>query len=228
MSTQVANVLCRELAACQVTFTENRVLANRMAGAVTIEQFNWQPAADQWSVAQCLVHLIASAELYAVPIETAIRQGWRDGLLGSGPFRYGLLSRWMLHAVSPTNPQKYQASTPIVPAASTYQVHAVLTAFDTAGARWERLLHAANGLDLARTEVRSPETALLTIPIGALFEIQAAHERRHLLQAQRVLVSRAVGLDVPLQRSQRAMTSASLLEKPTRTVRERQVRPDYS
>ena len=53
--------------------------------------------------------------------------------------------------------------------------------------RWEQLLNSANGLDLERIRVRSPAVPLIKLSLGAAFEIQAAHERRHLLQAEQLL-----------------------------------------
>ena len=187
MHTAEAGILCRELAACQAMFLENRVLARRIAGALTIEQFNWQPTPEQWSVAQCLVHLNISAALYAEAMTPAIRAGRSARVMGSGPFRYGPLARWMLRAVSPDNPRRHRTPARFVAPATTSRVRDVLDAFEAAGARWERLLYDANGLDLARVKVRSPAISLLTLPLGALFDIQAAHERRHLRQAERVV-----------------------------------------
>jgi hypothetical protein len=187
MSIAEADVHCRQLAACRATFRENRVVADRIAGALTIEQFNWRPAPGRWSIAECLVHLNISAQLYAPAMQSAIRAGRSQGLLGGGPFRYGVLSRWMLRAVDPSNRRKHKSPAKFVPgAATTYRVDDVLGAFRAAGARWERLVEEADGLDLTLIKVRSPAVALIRLPVGAWFEIQAMHERRHLLQAEQV------------------------------------------
>ena len=188
MSIAQANVECRQLAACHAMFHENRVVADRIAGALTAEQFNWRPAPDRWSVAQCLEHLNITAQVYAPPMQSAIQAGKSKDLHGSGPFHYGLLSGWMLRAVDPSNRRK-QKSPPqfVAPAATTYSVGGVLGAFHACGARWEQLVREADGLDLARIKVRSPALAFIRLPIGAWFEIQATHERRHLLQAEAVL-----------------------------------------
>jgi hypothetical protein len=133
------------------------------------------------------VHLNISAELYAAPMESAIRRGLRDRLFGSGPFHYGPLARWMLRSVSPENRGRYKSPSEFVPADAIYGVRDVLRTFHLAGARWEQLLREANGLDLERIKVRSPAVALIKLPLGSLFEIQATQERRHLLQAEQVL-----------------------------------------
>lgn len=187
MPTLEAEGLCLELATCRAMFIDNRILADRIARALTLEHFNWKPSPDRWSVAQCLVHLNISAELYAERIESAVHRGSREGMFASGPFHYGPLARWMLRAVAPGNPRKYKTPSRFNPPEAIYGVRDVLRAFHEAGTRWEHLLNNANGLDLERIRVRSPAVPLIKLSLGAAFEIQAAHERRHLLQAEQLL-----------------------------------------
>ena len=42
-------------------------------GELTSEQINWKPAAESWSVGQCLDHLIKANERYAVDINGAAK-----------------------------------------------------------------------------------------------------------------------------------------------------------
>jgi hypothetical protein len=182
-----------ELAHHQIAFRDNRLVAHRIVDGLTLEQFNWSPAAERWSIAQCLAHLNISARLYADRMEAAICEGRDAGLLGAGPFHYGLLARMLARAVDPANHKKSRSPAKFVaPPGQTYDPRDVLQQFDAAGIRWERCLHEANGLNLARVKVRSPAAAWMRLPLGALFGIQAAHERRHLLQADAVLRQQAV------------------------------------
>jgi hypothetical protein len=48
-------------------------------------------------------------------------------------------------------------------------------------------LRQASGLDLARARVSSPAARWLTMSLGSGFALMAAHERRHLWQARRVI-----------------------------------------
>jgi hypothetical protein len=187
MTVSEADALSSELVSYRATFRDNRVIADQIAAGLTIDAFNWRPAPDRWSIAQCLVHLNVSGDLYAARMEAAIRKARADGLMGSGPFQYGPFSRWMLRAVDPANPRKLKSPGKFdPPTTANYVVRDVLDAFHQAGARWERCLTDANGLDLARVKVRSPALPFMHFSLGALFAIEAAHERRHLLQAQAV------------------------------------------
>jgi hypothetical protein len=65
MTASEADVLSSELAAYRATFRDNRVIADQIAAGLTMKAFNWRPAPDRWSIAQCLVHLNVSGDLYA-------------------------------------------------------------------------------------------------------------------------------------------------------------------
>ena len=61
-------------------------------------------------------------------------------------------------------------------------------------------LRQSSGLDLARARVSSPAVNWLRIPLGSSFAVMAAHERRHLWQAARIVESQrpnAGGRDRP-------------------------------
>jgi hypothetical protein len=176
-----------ELAAYDEQFRENRAIAERLCAGLTTDQFNWRPAPDRWSVAECLVHLNLSARQFSARVDEAIDRARPAGLTGSGPFRYGLLSRLMLRAVSPGGTRRYKAPKQFAPPRTAHDVTDVLASFRKAGETWAACLRAACGLDLARVKVPSPAVPILRFPLGATFAIQAAHERRHLLQAERVL-----------------------------------------
>lgn len=188
--------LTPELAEHQQCFRENRVIAAQMSASLTTQQFNWRPHPGRWSVAECLVHLNISAKLFGEGILVAVEQARSEGVFGPGPFRYGLFSRWLLHAVGPSGRRRYKAPRKLAPeSTATYEVEPVLDQFRAAGDKWDNYLHQANGLDLARVRVPSPAAPLIRLQLGALFAIQAAHERRHLLQAEQVIAAPGFGVE---------------------------------
>jgi DinB family protein len=179
--------LTGELSEHQAHFRENRVLAAELCDNLTTAQFNWRPQPGRWSIAECLVHLNISGRLFGQAIALAMNDARRAGLVGTGPFRYGPLSRWFLGFVDPDSKKRYKTPSKFAPESSErFEVERVLEEFRAAGIRWEQCLRDANGLDLARVKVRSPAVPLLRFQLGALFAIQSAHEKRHLRQAERV------------------------------------------
>jgi hypothetical protein len=176
-----------ELAEYQRQFRANRDEAARLCDGLSAGQFNWKPGPGRWSVAGCLGHLNVSAELFCAAIEAAIDRGRARGQVGSGPFRYGLLSRWLLRSLEPPARSRYKTPRKFYPPVGVeHGVAETINGFLTAGRRWDECLDRANGLDLAHVKVPSPAVPLLRFQLGALFAGQAAHERRHLWQAQQV------------------------------------------
>lgn len=137
-------------------------------------------------MAECLVHLNVSARVFGGTIMEAADAARAAGLYGDGPFRYGVLTRVLVRAVTPGHRGRYRAPKPLHPATTEHDADAVLDEFRAAGRRWDLCLERANGLDLARVKVPSPALPILKFPLGGMFAVQAMHEQRHLAQARRV------------------------------------------
>ena len=176
-----------ELAEYQRQFAASRREAAELCAGLSNGHINWRPAPTRWSIADCLVHLNVSADVYTRQMRSAIENGRARKLMAPGPFRYGPLSRWLLRWLEP--PVRRRSKTPrqfYPPSGVAHDIEDVLNQFRDAGRMWDQCLRLANGLDLARVKVRSPVVPLLRFQLGALFAGQAAHERRHLWQAKQV------------------------------------------
>jgi DinB family protein len=179
--------LSPELAGYQKQFTANRREAAALCSGLSPAQFNWRPEPHRWSIAECLLHLNVGADVYTRLIEIATERGRARGVMATGPFRYGFLSRWLLGSLEPPVRRRYKTPRQFYPAPGVqHTVADVLIGFESAGRRWDECLRRANGLDLARVKVPSPVLPLLRFQLGPLFAGQAAHERRHLWQGEQV------------------------------------------
>ncbi len=181
------NLKCEFLLACGRRFAESDERLEALAGRLSDEQANWQPAPDRWSAAQCVEHLNASAGLYFGAMEEAIRRGRERGWTGTAPYGRGtLLGRLLLSLVDPANTKKVKAPAIFHPAASELDFAAVCDAFRAANRRFGELMPQADGLDLARIRLPSPVTRLIRLSLAQAFELHSLHEPRHLAQAERV------------------------------------------
>ena len=72
---------------------------------------------------------------------------------------------------------------------SDHEPRTVLDRYSKSNRRLLELLHEADGLDVSRAKMVSPLAKWLKLRIGAAFAILAAHERRHLWQAGRVVAA---------------------------------------
>ena len=175
-----------DLAWYQTQFRANRREADQICTRLTGDQFNRRPAPSSWSIAECFSHLNVSGRAYIGQVNTAIDRARTRGQLAQGPFRHGWLARWMIRQMEPPPRKRYKTPSRFVEQTSVFDIEAVLHEFTAVGLKWEECLDAANGLHLARVKVQSPAMKLLRFPLGGLFAIMAAHERRHLWQASQV------------------------------------------
>jgi hypothetical protein len=159
--------------------------ARGLAGGLTHQQFNWRPEPGVWSVGQCFDHLNAYHRRWLPLLEEAIERGRAQGLLHPGPYSYGFLSRWFLANMEPPAKRKFKAPRSLEPPPEC-QPEVVMPEFLALHERFEKLLRAADGLDLARIRVRSPVTRWIRHSLGGSFWLLAAHDRRHIYQAREV------------------------------------------
>jgi len=178
--------LTNELAECQRQFRGNRLEADEICNGLSNREFNLRPAPDRWSVAECLVHLNITGRTYVERINSATSRARDKNMVGKVPYRPGWLARWMIRAMAPPPRRRYKTPRRFVAPTAEHNVVQVLDEFTLVGEQWDTCLRAASGLHLARVKVRSPAVRWLRFPLGALFAMMAAHERRHLWQARQV------------------------------------------
>ncbi|MBM3779949.1 MAG: DinB family protein [Acidimicrobiia bacterium] len=183
-----AHILAPELEAFRQEFGRLSAEVEALAGALSDEQFNWRPAPERWSVAQCIEHLNATARAYQPMLDDGISEAIRRGLYGSGPFRYSLIGRLFVRSLEPPAKRRFRAPPPFQPPPERARSQSV-PAFKAYQTQYVDRLRQANGLDLARARVRSPVAAWLRLPLGSAFLAMLAHERRHLWQARQVIES---------------------------------------
>ena len=157
--------------------------ARRDFGRLSAGQLNWKPSAEQWSVGQCLEHLIKTNESF-FPVLEAIAKGERRARLWErvSPLS-GFFGRIVLRGLS--SERKFKAPRAVRPTASGVAADIVARFVEHQG-ELARRLRAAEGADARRTVVTSPISALVTYSFGDACRIVVAHERRHLEQARRV------------------------------------------
>jgi hypothetical protein len=152
---------------------------------LAVDQLAWKPEPGKWSIAQCLDHLTVTARADLPHIRNTIRNARSHGLFGQGPFKYGLLSRWLIQLMDA--PVRMRFRTPRVYAPSSeVGSSAVVENFFRVQEEVIDCIRDANGLDLVRAKVSVPVRKFIKLSLGQEFALIAAHERRHVLQAQRV------------------------------------------
>ena len=183
MATHLA--LAPEVEALRLQFEQLSADADALAGSLTDDQFNWQPAPGVWSMAQCIEHLNVTARLYLPKLDDSIADAIRRGLYNEGPFTYNWIGRFFAKVNEP--PPRFRMKSPKtfhpVPQRARQDVLAAFRAYQK---QYVDRLRQASGLDLARARVSSPASSWIRMPLGSGFALMTAHERRHLWQARKV------------------------------------------
>ena len=164
--------------------------ADALVAPLADEQFGWRPAPAAWSVGECLDHLNATARLYLPELDEGIAEAIRRGVYGEGPFSYAWLGRLLVRLFEPPPRIRARSQQAVQPAPNRSR-HDVMAALRAYQVQYIDRLRQANGLDLARARVSSPQSKWLRISLGSGFALMAAHERRHLWQATQVTASPA-------------------------------------
>jgi hypothetical protein len=160
--------------------------AAAFAATVRDDQFNWRPTPDAWSIAECLDHLNVTARSYLPKLDEGIADALRRRTHADGPFKHSWAGRLLLRTSEPSSRMRMRSPRAFQPTAGRSRQE-VLTTFRACQVEYIHRLCRANGLDLARARVTSPVSKWLRFSLGTLFAVIAAHERRHLCQAQRIV-----------------------------------------
>lgn len=162
--------------------------ARRIAGGLSDAQANWQPNETEWSIAQCLDHLGRSNTLYASALHKAVKETRREQMPQLGPIQPGWFGRYFIRTMEPPPKRKMRAPEKIVPA-SRIAAQQALEGFLRSQDDVRAVIRDAAGLDLNHIRFRNPFIGFLRFTVGTGLMVLAAHTRRHLWQAERVLES---------------------------------------
>jgi len=154
-------------------------------GALKGAQLNWKPSAERWSVGQCFDHLITTNRTFFRGMERIAEGTYRSSTWARvSPFS-GLFGRMILKALDPVKGRKTKAPRVFEPAQSDVDAD-VMRRFASHQEELVRRMRATAGVDLRRTMVTSPVSAVATYSLLDAYRIVVAHERKHFEQARRV------------------------------------------
>ena len=144
-----------------------------------------RPAAGQWTVGECITHLNITSERFIPLLDEAIRDGRTRRLEANGPYGKGLIGWALQRFLEP--PYKIKTTSPaaFVPV-SVDPMPDTLERFDYLQQEVQVRIDRSAGLALDRLRLVSPFDARVKYNLYAAFCLLAAHQRRHLWQAEQV------------------------------------------
>jgi hypothetical protein len=143
-----------------------------LEGRLSDEAWRRRPAAESWSPAECVAHLNLTTQAMLPRFRAALDEARRLGRSTGGRYRRDLFGWLIARSLKP------------VPAGSQ-PAPELIADFDRLHRDLLALIREADGLPLDRVKMTSPFNERVKYNLYSALAINAVHDHRHLLQAER-------------------------------------------
>ena len=171
--------LLRQLDACTKEVENNFAHLNQ-------EQLNFSPENGSWSIGQCLSHIIKTNEAYFPEVKKNLSEGYRMKFWEKySPFSTSIGKSMLTHLGADI---KKKFKTPkIFSPNSKFTSTALFPAFSNHQKSMVELYQSFEKKSSYNSNITSPASKLITLPVSDLLKILVAHEQRHIKQAINVM-----------------------------------------
>jgi hypothetical protein len=174
-----------ELDAIDRAFRAISERARTVVSRVGATRVDVPPGLKKWSIGECLVHLALTSEAYLPVWRNACHDAHSRGLSGEAPFTLDFWGRTWVWFLEPPPKLRFPAPKRFRPLVVP-PTDEVLPAFLACQDEVLQVIAAAKGLPLDRMKITSPFDRRVRYSVWSSFCANAAHQRRHLWQAERV------------------------------------------
>jgi hypothetical protein len=171
------------LDAVEQELNEAAARAQHLVDTTEPRLFTVRPHPSNWSAAECLAHLSLSSESFLPILRAAIDPAGDRGTTQASMDWLGAILRWFLE---PPVRKRVKTAAPFVPRAVRAKAEA-MNEFASLQRQVLELLRSAKGLDLRKLKIVSPFNSRMKYNVYSAFRIIAAHQRRHLWQAEQAV-----------------------------------------
>ncbi|HEX9161162.1 MAG TPA: DinB family protein [Thermoanaerobaculia bacterium] len=170
--------------------------ARMLVDSTPARLFTVRPSLTQWSAAECLAHLSISSELFLVPLRKSIEDARSRGLKAQRPPKMDVIGRILRWFLEPPVRTRVKTSAAFVPRSARAKSEA-LAEFASLQKQLIDMAESAKELPIGKLKILSPFDRRVRYNVYSAFLILAAHQRRHLWQAEKAIESlrRAQALD---------------------------------
>ena len=145
-------------------------------------QLNLRLESYSWSIAECIVHLNLFSDAFVPAIRQSCEYARAEEWFSDGPFKMDVMGRLLRYALEP--PSRWKAVTTLEFEPTFIEpLEQVVPTFVEFQSQLIQLVDIASGLDLNRIKIASPVSNHIRYNLYSCFLIIAAHQRRHLWQA---------------------------------------------
>lgn len=146
------------------------------------EQINAKPGPGEWSIAQCLDHIIVTNKAYFQQIEMVLKGEKKKTFFEMIPFLSELWAKILIKAVSPETTRKMKTFRVFDPSAEIFP-DTLINNFIENNCKLIELMNKIYELNAEKTVITSPVSPVITYSLKNTFCILTLHEERHINQA---------------------------------------------
>jgi hypothetical protein len=160
--------------------------ATKQFSSLAENQINWKPSEKKWSVGECIDHLVVTHKLYNSKIKE-LQPLFKDSDEGSFEFKHTFSGRMILKYVDPnstTRAKTFKVFKPSMRQINTNIIRSFCEEVETMISFAEK----PHGADLTKIKISSPVTKLLRMNVGDALLINLYHDKRHLNQAEKIMM----------------------------------------
>lgn len=174
----------------QAEFT--KIIDDTTKGLVilSLQQLNWKPTPEKWSILECLEHINIQGRYYLREIRQEIAKGMQEGSTPQTTFSTGFIGNYLVNSFEPTEEgiikMKVKTSKKFNPTFSELDAGEVINEFLRQQKEYIELLDKSALVNLSGIKITSAIGWIVRFKLGDAFRFVLAHTRRHLLQAKRI------------------------------------------
>ncbi|HOC19697.1 MAG TPA: DinB family protein [Vicinamibacterales bacterium] len=173
-----------QLDAIVAEFRDGSDRLHRLADAIPGDEWGRRPRPEAWSVGECVAHLNLTTAAFRPLVEKALNEARRMPK-GRVPRRYsrGLIGGLLWRALSRPGRFKTKTAAAFVPGGAG-SLQETMQEFDRLQDEQIGWVRAADGLPITAVRLVSPFDRRVRYNLFAALSILAAHQHRHLAQAE--------------------------------------------
>ncbi len=170
-------------------WTEFEINAERLKDLVTPlsdRQIYWRPQYDTWSILDILFHINTTNQNYLENIGKKLTAAQKSEKPLAQNAQWTFLGRFFLYLMEPPHRLRFKAPSKLVRGISLSREE-IFNQFQQTHVGINALLKEAPHYDLSKLRFYTPATRRLSWNFVEIVSLLAAHERRHLWQAERIV-----------------------------------------
>ena len=162
--------------------------ARKLVQSTEPRHFTVRPNMSSWSAAECLSHLSISTEMFLPALRETIENARKRGLAPEKRASMDILGRILRWFLEPPVRQRVKTAARFVPKSVRAKAEA-LNEFISLQNQLIEVLQTANEIPLSKVKIVSPFDKRVKYNLYSAFRIIAAHQRRHLWQAEQAVAA---------------------------------------